>query len=575
MYHRANRRRDRRGNPSIRQPVLTPEQQALAENRYNYFIHVLGPMFEYYDQEFEPCDFMDDPYESSENYNLRIQYDDSRNWIPEQRPPPPPPRPPPTASLVDGHYQPHMSGFDNDLIFTRIIERANHRRSDRSQHMEQQLTPDGIRQMQETYLFLQNHLGPMFGWQNVPDYTGLSLELHDFRDDPYESDEDYNRRIEQERPPRVELEPGWEPPSVRAHRQRLEHDLSFGNVPLRIADDDIHNNDNDIEHLVPGAPYHNTEDHIISRAQMLANMAAGFTPNGDEYTPGFGPDWPGIKPMTWEERIEYNRIHHPGYPDWPYVLTRRSRPPRIPKYDLIEEVRRQEDEAYERTREEWRRFHEWWEREGMHKQREREQVALYEQWLRELPPAERDRELERRRIEQNPINWTTVPQRSLLFLASPHIVRTPIPTLHEPTRKIGVTFSAFDPYLAELMCIQYNRDMFISIFEVTEEIFVSDGRNAFTRNFTGIYANRDWQAVPAEDNISHIDETVVPDLEAIRPADHRYAEVFLTSQTLSCIRFVDSYRFTLREAERKYDQPDWPTLIEAARQQMNRDDEDS
>jgi hypothetical protein len=111
------------------------------------------------------------------------------------------------------------------------------------------------------------------------------------------------------------------------------------------------------------------------------------------------------------------------------------------------------------------------------------------------------------------------------------------------------------------------------VFVTTRHIPLTQGRFAFTHNFTGIYADRNWLVVPRADNVSHIDEDAIPYIEGVARPLHTVAEVLLTdSAEFEALRFVEAYRFRNKDARRKYEEPDWPALIAEAREEMNRAD---
>ena len=147
---------------------------------------------------------------------------------------------------------------------------------------------------------------------------------------------------------------------------------------------------------------------------------------------------------------------------------------------------------------------------------------------------------------------TTIHRGTLLFRAADTIEEHPKPRKCNDTGKTGVYFSFNSPYLSETMCLEYKKDLSIAVYKVIRDITdVSIGKYAFTRGYTGRYAN-EWDDVPPEDNWSHYDEGIRSIWTNIRDPGELCAELFLTGDDLAKIEFIDSYFMPLEEAEWKW-----------------------
>ena len=142
---------------------------------------------------------------------------------------------------------------------------------------------------------------------------------------------------------------------------------------------------------------------------------------------------------------------------------------------------------------------------------------------------------------------------TVLYRAAKTIEEHPTPRLCGDTLKEGVYFSAFNPYLSETMCIEYNEDLMVAVYVVVEVIDnIDNGKYAFTHDYTGRYADRIWDYVPPEDNHSHIDFGVKAVSDSVCEYDGYCAELFLTENDLSKIRYVKAYPMTLEECKKKW-----------------------
>lgn len=132
-----------------------------------------------------------------------------------------------------------------------------------------------------------------------------------------------------------------------------------------------------------------------------------------------------------------------------------------------------------------------------------------------------------------------VPIGTILYRANDIIEEVPSARYCNDTGKTGTYFSANSPYLAETMCTEYNKDMFVSKYKVTEVIQVVVGKYTF-----------------CDEDVSHID----PDVTALyteREANERlgetpYAELFITQKQIHKIKYLGCYKFTVRECVEKW-----------------------
>ena len=150
------------------------------------------------------------------------------------------------------------------------------------------------------------------------------------------------------------------------------------------------------------------------------------------------------------------------------------------------------------------------------------------------------------------MQFETIPKGTWLYRGARTTEELPTPRKCEDSLKVGVYFSAFNPYLSETMCTEYDEDLFVSIYEVTEDIQnVSVGKYAFTKEYSGRYAHG-WDSVPEEDNISHIDYDVGPIDTNVVDCKDKFAELFLIEKDLSKIKFVTSYLMTVEHCKEKW-----------------------
>ncbi len=120
-----------------------------------------------------------------------------------------------------------------------------------------------------------------------------------------------------------------------------------------------------------------------------------------------------------------------------------------------------------------------------------------------------------------------------LFRAAETVEEHPKIRKCEDTGKYGVYFSCFNPYLAETMCLEYDSDLFVAVYEVVEDI---------TDLTIGKYCSTS----------SHIDFDICPIFYNVKYCDYKHAEIFLTEINLSKIKLVSSYLMKLKDCERKW-----------------------
>lgn len=149
------------------------------------------------------------------------------------------------------------------------------------------------------------------------------------------------------------------------------------------------------------------------------------------------------------------------------------------------------------------------------------------------------------------MDFVVIPANTVIYRASDVIEINPQPRLCDETGKTGVYFSAFSPYLAETMILEYGNSLYINVYELTKDISVNVGKYGFTRNYTGRYARFNW-TVPEEDNISHFDNEICPIGDFIKEFNGVHGELFLVERELSTIQYKSTYIMTFEEAKRKW-----------------------
>ena len=123
-----------------------------------------------------------------------------------------------------------------------------------------------------------------------------------------------------------------------------------------------------------------------------------------------------------------------------------------------------------------------------------------------------------------------VPIGTILYRANDVVEETPSARYCEDTGKTGTYFSANSPYLAETMCTEYNKDMYVSKYRVTQVIRVVVGKYTF-----------------CDEDVSHIDPDVTALYTEQEAAEKPYAELFITQKQIHKIEYLGYYRFTVKE----------------------------
>lgn len=146
----------------------------------------------------------------------------------------------------------------------------------------------------------------------------------------------------------------------------------------------------------------------------------------------------------------------------------------------------------------------------------------------------------------------TIPAGQYLYRAAPTVEEHPTPRFADDTGKTGVHFAYWSPYLSEMMIPEYEKDLWVGVYEIIEDI-------------TGLYPGK-WdrpdclEECPPECNVSHIDFNIGPIywLRDFYKDDHDgHMEVFLTEKDLSKIKLIDSYFMTQEECEEKWGLDEW------------------
>ena len=144
---------------------------------------------------------------------------------------------------------------------------------------------------------------------------------------------------------------------------------------------------------------------------------------------------------------------------------------------------------------------------------------------------------------------------SHLYRAAKAVEQHPTPRKCEDTCKTGTYFAFENPYLSEMMCVEYVEDLWVAKYRVVEDIEnLSNGKYGFTNGYGGRYS-KPWKDVPPEDNLSHIDFNIHPIINVegeYRDDPNGHMEVFLTEKDLMKVELVDCYLMTLAECRNKW-----------------------
>jgi hypothetical protein len=147
-----------------------------------------------------------------------------------------------------------------------------------------------------------------------------------------------------------------------------------------------------------------------------------------------------------------------------------------------------------------------------------------------------------------------------LYRASPAgtVEQHPAPRLCNDTGKTGVYFTNNHPFLSECMAIEYDKDMDVAHYIITEPFTVEYGKYNFRRGRDLHHPS--LSPVQPIDNISHFDMDVGPREDVAKGdplhtyPDEPYGELFLSKDSghLDKIRFVSSYRITPFQARSRW-----------------------
>lgn len=135
-----------------------------------------------------------------------------------------------------------------------------------------------------------------------------------------------------------------------------------------------------------------------------------------------------------------------------------------------------------------------------------------------------------------------IPYGMKLYRASKRLEEKPIPRKCSDTDKVGVYFSANDPYLSETMCSEYNDDLIVAEYMLIHPVIV----------YVGKYSCKSY----GWSNIPHIDNEVVGMYSTCEPKN-KYAEVFLTPELLKHVKYLRSYTMTVKDSMQKWGYYKW------------------
>ena len=143
---------------------------------------------------------------------------------------------------------------------------------------------------------------------------------------------------------------------------------------------------------------------------------------------------------------------------------------------------------------------------------------------------------------------TTLDAGTIIYRADNYECKTPRINYCKDTGKIGAYFSIWHPYLSETMCLEYKRDMVVSIYRFKEKYVVqSNGKYGYREDPLSIAA-----AVLPQDNISHIDYEIGAINILVEEPRQQHAELFLPYQDIAKIEFLASYTITQEQCLKLY-----------------------
>ena len=135
-------------------------------------------------------------------------------------------------------------------------------------------------------------------------------------------------------------------------------------------------------------------------------------------------------------------------------------------------------------------------------------------------------------------NLVTIYKDTILYRAAKTFEYYPKCRECKDTGKIGVYFSFNHPQLSEMMTVEYNENLIISVYKLTQDIKVFEGKYT--------YRNHNYC------NISHVDFEIIPITSFNKNYKFDSFELFLTEEDLKYIEIVDKYEFSVEDCIKKY-----------------------
>lgn len=149
--------------------------------------------------------------------------------------------------------------------------------------------------------------------------------------------------------------------------------------------------------------------------------------------------------------------------------------------------------------------------------------------------------------------FISIPKGTILYRAAETYEKHPEIRKCKDTGKIGVYFSIFNPMLSDMMTIEYNKNLIVGVYKLTEDISVSIGKYSYINKID--YPKGYGVCLP-KDNVSHVDFDISPILPTTIYDDelskyHSY-ELFLTKNDLENVKSKNYYEMNIERCIKKY-----------------------
>ena len=156
-----------------------------------------------------------------------------------------------------------------------------------------------------------------------------------------------------------------------------------------------------------------------------------------------------------------------------------------------------------------------------------------------------------------------IPKGAVLYRAATTLETKPQTRYCKDTGKTGVYFSLNSPYLAETMPTEYNEDLIVAEYTLTDNIVAYNDKYSCLydeESIKQIVSNNNQEIFKLRNgntrNIPHYATNITGLYNTIEP-NIFYAEVFLTENELKNIEFMLYYNFTVKQSVNKWGYYKW------------------